>query len=83
MLSESIKHGTKAVMPSVNHTMPQWFSRPKFCISGLKIHRQKTNGKRKFKRMLSFLLWTRKASSFTFRFSFWALYDMKLKQFVF
>ena len=49
MLSESIKHGTKAVMPSVNHTMPQWFSRPKFCISGLKIHCKKTNGKRKFK----------------------------------
>ena len=83
MLSESIKHGTKAVMPYVNHTMPQWFSRQKFCISGLKIHCKKTSGKRKFKRMLSFLLWTREVSGFTFRFSFWALYDTKLKQFVF
>ena len=50
MLFDSIKHGAKTVMPSVNHTMPQWFSRPKFCISGLKIHRQKTNGKGKFKK---------------------------------
>ena len=32
--------------------------------------RQKTNGKEKFKKMLSFLLWTRKASGFTFRYSF-------------
>ena len=38
MLYEGIKHGAKAVMPSVNHTMLQWFLRPKFCISGLKIH---------------------------------------------
>ena len=35
--------------------MMWWFSRLKFCISRLKIHREKTNGKRKFKRMLSFL----------------------------
>ena len=50
MLFDSVKHGAKAVMPSVNHIMPQWFSRPKFFISGLKIHRQKTNGKGKFKK---------------------------------
>ena len=31
------------------------FSRLKFCISRLKIRRYNTNGKRKFKRMLSFL----------------------------
>ena len=32
-----------------------WFSRLKFCISRLKIRRYDTKGKRKFKRMLSFL----------------------------
>ena len=50
MVYESIKHGPKAVTPSVNTTM-QWFSRPKFRVSGLK----DTNGKGKFKRMFSFL----------------------------
>ena len=48
--AESIKHGVKAVTPSVNHTIcigiveetgyrMGWFSRHKFCISGLKVHR--------------------------------------------
>ena len=41
MVFESIKHGAKAVTPSEDHTMPRWFSRPKFRISGLKIHRLK------------------------------------------
>ena len=56
MVYESIKHGPKAVTPSVNTTM-WWFSIPKSRISGLK----ETNGKGKFKRMFSFLLWIRKA----------------------
>ena len=37
--------------------MMWWFSRLKFCISRLKVRRLKeTNGKRKFKRMHSFLV---------------------------
>ena len=30
MVFENIKHGAKAVTPSEDHTMPRWFSRPKF-----------------------------------------------------
>ena len=70
------KYGVKAVTPSVNHTMC-WFSRPKFRISGLKIHRSKIQmeressgaiwwAPRKFKWRFSFLfLWTKEKLLFT------------------
>ena len=46
----------KAVAPSVNHTMRRWVFRPKLHISGLKIHRGKTQMKikRKFKWTFSY-----------------------------
>ena len=45
MFNESIKHGAKAVTPTVNHTM-WWFSKPNFRISWLKIHRKNTQMER-------------------------------------
>ena len=62
MVFESIKHGATPVTPSEDHTMPRWFSRPKFRISGLKIHRLKPRMEGKKSNECSvFFLWTRKA----------------------
>ena len=41
----------------------RWFSRPKFCFSRLKIHRYKTNLKKKLKLMLGFLFVDQRNSS--------------------
>ena len=41
----------------------RWFSRPKFCFSRLKIHRYRTNGKKKLNLMLGFLFVDQRNSS--------------------
>ena len=70
-----------AGLPKLNHPYPPppqnsqvfimwWFSRLKFCISGLNKYADKdTNGKTKFKRMLSFLF-VHKRELFVMKLSF-------------